>query len=73
MPAAGEGWEWTDVGEGSAAIAELQRRLGVTDDGLIGPDTIHAWQHRLGVTADGYLGPETAAAIQTALNEGRLW
>ncbi|MBB6333628.1 peptidoglycan-binding domain-containing protein [Schaalia hyovaginalis] len=73
VPAAGDGWEWTSEGEGSAAIAELQRRLGVTDDGILGPDTIRAWQRRLGVTADGYLGSATATMIQRALNEGRLW
>lgn len=70
MPATGTGWEWD--GTGSPCITELQRRLGVTDDGIMGYHTITALQARLGVTQDGYLGAETVAALQTRLNERNL-
>lgn len=70
MPASGSGWEWD--GTGSPCITELQHRLGVTDDGIMGYHTITALQARLGVTQDGYLGAETVAALQTRLNERNL-
>lgn len=73
VPAAYGGWEWVSNAEGSLTIAALQRRLGVTDDGIIGPATVREWQKRLSVTADGYLGENTARAIQGALNRGGLW
>lgn len=60
--------------EGSQAVVALQRKLGgLTADGHLGPASIKRWQTRLGVTPDGYLGPDTAHAIQTALNNGKLW
>lgn len=73
VPAAGGGWVWDRSGSGSAVIRALQSRLGVTADGILGPDTVRAWQARLGVAVDGYLGAVTARAIQTALNAGRVW
>ena len=57
---------------GSQCVAALQRKLGVTDDGYLGPGTISALQRKLGVTADGYLGPDTARALQRALNAGNV-
>ena len=58
---------------GSDAVQALQRRLGVTADRLIGPQTVKAWQKKLGVTADGYFGPNTAKAAQKALNTGKVF
>lgn len=52
----------------STLVKAVQRRLGVTADGLLGPATIRAMQRRFGVTADGILGPATARALQTRLN-----
>lgn len=60
------------TGEGSPAVRELQRRLGVTADGYMGVETIKALQRRLGVTADGYVGTETMKALQRALNAGAV-
>ena len=64
------GWQWTSGGGGSLMIAELQRRLGVTDDGILGPATVRALQERLGVEADGYWGEATTRALQEKLNRG---
>lgn len=64
------GWEWTNGGGGSQMIAELQRRLGVTDDGILGPATVRALQERLGVDVDGYWGAATTRALQEKLNRG---
>lgn len=66
-------FEWVDKAKGSKALAAVQRRLGVSDDGILGPDTTRAWQRRLGVLDDGSFGPRTTAALQRALNEGRIW
>lgn len=60
---------------GSKAIAKLQRKLGIKDDGYFGPGTIKALQRFLGFKGkdvDGYFGPKTAKATQHALNTGRL-
>ncbi len=56
----------------SLLVKAVQRTLGVTVDGLLGPDTIKAMQRHLGVTADGILGPATARALQTRLNGNRF-
>ena len=56
----------------SQLVKSVQRVLGVTVDGLLGPMTIQAVQRRLGVAVDGVLGRETAQAIQQLLNEGRF-
>ena len=71
-------WAWPSVEyqrsnpSGSLAIAKLQRKLGVKDDGWMGPGSMKALQRKLGVTADGYGGNTTNRALQTALNEGKL-
>lgn len=59
-------------GGGSLLVEEVQRRLGVEADGVLGPDTVTAWQRKLGVTVDGYAGVETGKAIQRELNAGRV-
>lgn len=74
-PALTSGWEWTHTPtEGSAVVEELQRRLGVGIDGLMGPDTINALETHLGFEADGYLGAPspTVAALQQYLNRGEF-
>ena len=70
VPAAGSGWLWSVNPAGSQAIAALQRKLGVEDDGIIGPTTIKALQRYLGVEADGYCGSITVCALQARLNAG---
>jgi prophage pi3 protein 05, muramidase len=74
-PALTSGWEWTDSPtDGSAVVEELQRRLGVDVDGLMGPDTINALENHLGFEADGHLDAPspTVAALQQSLNRGEF-
>jgi len=50
----------------SAAIKALQGYLGITADGIYGPNTIaavKAFQSNSGLTADGIVGPQTKAAM----------
>lgn len=47
-------------------IKDLQRNLGVTPDGIFGPQSIRALQKRVGTTPDGILGPKTKAAAKAA-------
>lgn len=70
VPAAGSGWLWSVNPVGSQSVAALQRKLGVEDDGIIGPTTIKALQRYLGVEADGYCGSITVCALQARLNAG---
>ena len=56
----------------SQLVKAVQRVLGVTVDGLLGPMTIKAIQRRLGVAVDGVLGRETAKALQRCLNDSRF-
>lgn len=58
-------------GDGDWLIHAAQKRLGVAQDGHMGPITIKALQRFLGVTADGVLGSQTAKALQRSINEGR--
>lgn len=53
---------------GSQAIKALQKKLGVTADGIMGQVTIKALQKYLKVKVDGYLGADTAKALQRYLN-----
>ena len=56
----------------SPMIAALQRKLGISDDGIAGPATCKALQKRLGVAVDGVFGPNSVKALQKALNNGKL-
>lgn len=57
---------------GSATIAAMQKALGVTADGEMGPNTVTALQNKLkaagqALTIDGGWGPETIRALQNIL------
>ena len=57
-------------GDRGTAVASVQRRLGLTPDGVFGPATERAvkrFQRRRGLTPDGVVGPRTAAALNVAL------
>lgn len=57
---------------GSNLIRAVQKQLGLTRDGSLGPITIRAIQARLGVAQDGFFGPATVRALQQRLNAGRF-
>lgn len=57
-------------GTGSDLIRAVQARLGLTQDGLLGPATIKAIQKHYGLTQDASFGPATVKALQRALNKG---
>ena len=55
-------------GSRGAAVAELQRRLGLSADGVFGPRTraaVVAFQRSHGLVADGVVGPRTWAALRS--------
>lgn len=60
---------------GSLTVKELQRRLGVTQDGLLGPATIKALQQKLGTHPDGVISSPSSVvkALQRNLNSGKIW
>lgn len=69
VPAAGSGWEWVgSPSSGSALIRAVQKKVGSSADGIIGPNTVSALQRHLGVGVDGYAGPKTVSALQYRLN-----
>lgn len=57
------------IREGSASsldVAELQRKLNITADGIFGPQTtaaVKSFQSSHGLAADGIVGPLTWAAL----------
>lgn len=57
---------------GSNLVRAVQRAVGATADGYLGPNTIKAIQRRLGVAQDGYFGPGTVVALQKRLNAGKF-
>lgn len=59
---------------GSNLIRDTQRRLGITQDGLCGTQTITAMQRAKGTTVDGFISApqsQLVMAIQRDLNAGR--
>ena len=68
------GWEWVSNPKGSQVIIALQRTLGVTADGLIGPGTIYALQKRMGTPQDGMLFEQSQCiiALQQRLQKGTI-
>lgn len=59
---------------GSPCIKALQRKVGATADGYIGPNTIKALQRYLGTGVDGIVDPISPMVkkLQTKLNGGSL-
>lgn len=52
------GWQWVNNPEGSQLITAIQKRLGVTTDGIMGPNTVNALEKHYGFNPDGHLdGP----------------
>ena len=52
--------------QSSATIKAVQRALGITADGVMGPQTRRAvkrFQRRRGLTVDGIIGPQTLKAL----------
>ncbi len=62
------------VGARGAAVRELQRALGIADDGAFGPETlaaVKALQARAGLRVDGVVGWRTWAALEEAARPPR--
>lgn len=64
-----DSWSFSTNGRGSQMAKALQKKLGVTQDGFIGKQTVIALQKFLGVEADGYCGKQTVTALQKWLNK----
>lgn len=64
-------WEQVPRREGSALIKAIQKKIGVRQDGFIGPQTIKAMQSWLGTPVDGRVDNPSAMvkAFQRWLNE----
>jgi lysozyme len=67
-PVPASGWFTRNLRNGSRGndVKELQRRLGITADGIFGRDTeaaVRAFQQRKGLGVDGIVGPRTAAKL----------
>jgi murein L,D-transpeptidase YcbB/YkuD len=56
----------------SADKQALQRRVGSSPDGIIGPMTTKALQRKVGADVDGAWGPQTTTRLQTYLNNNVL-
>jgi hypothetical protein len=62
------------VGARGEAVRELQRALGIADDGAFGPETlaaVRAFQVKHGLEADGVVGWRTWAALEKAASPVR--
>lgn len=75
-PAVTSGWEWVNNPSGSRCIVALQKKIGVSADGIAGFDTAKALQQYLvnkgynvgSSGVDGYFGHDSTKALQNALN-----
>lgn len=72
VPNSAEGWEWSSRPQGSRMVIALQKKLGVTADGLFGQQTAKALQKKLKVTQDGFVGSKTVEALYKALKAGKF-
>lgn len=63
----GHTFRFDNTRKGSLCIKALQKKLGVSVDGLLGKNTIKAMQKWLGVKADGVCGKNTTIALQKFL------
>nr|WP_270248947.1 GH25 family lysozyme [Coprococcus catus] len=64
-------WNFKDSNykAGSQLIKALQKKIGVTADGLFGRNSVIALQKFLGVAVDGSMGPGTVKALQNWINK----
>lgn len=68
-------WKFTsNYKGGSLMVKALQKKIGATDDGYMGKDTVRALQKYLtkkgyALEADGYMGIATVRALQKYLNK----
>ena len=64
-------WEKKPSKNGSSLIKAIQKKVGIKQDGFIGPNTIKAMQKWLGTTQDGYVSKPSnmVKAFQKWLNK----
>ena len=66
LAAAGSSPKAMGKGDSGPSVVKLQRKLGISADGIFGPRTEKAvirFQRRRGLPADGVVGPDTARAL----------
>lgn len=61
-------WKYSTNGRGSVVIKALQRKIGVTADGIMGRQTVLKLQSWLGTPQDGICGKATVKALQGWIN-----
>lgn len=69
-------WVSPYAARGSLVIKALQRKLKVTEDGFLGPQTIRALQRKLGTPVDGVISRKYSlmvAKLQRNLNAGKVF
>ncbi len=55
-----------ELGDRGSRVTKLQRLLGITADGVFGPQTrkaVRSFQQKRGLTVDGIVGPQTWSAL----------